>query len=100
LPPHYYEMLASERLVTHVEKGKPVRRFERLPGRRAESLDALTYATAARAACAVQLASREDDLRRAPDAPAPKPTPTIIESEWMRRQRVDRDPWGSGGGWR
>jgi phage terminase large subunit GpA-like protein len=94
-------MLASERLTTRIVKGRPLRRFERLPGRRAETLDALVYATAARAACAaVQLSAREDDLRRPADAPASKPVPSVIKSAWMERQRVDRDPWGSGGGWR
>jgi phage terminase large subunit GpA-like protein len=44
----YFEQLASERLVTRYMRGRPDRHFERIPGRRAETLDALTYALAAR----------------------------------------------------
>jgi phage terminase large subunit GpA-like protein len=36
----YFEQLASERLVTRYLRGRPERRFERIPGRRAETLDA------------------------------------------------------------
>ena len=50
LEPVFYEQLASERKVTRNASGKPVIRFERLPGAKAECFDALVYATAARAA--------------------------------------------------
>jgi phage terminase large subunit GpA-like protein len=36
----YFEQLASERLVTRYLRGRDERRFERIPGRRAETLDA------------------------------------------------------------
>jgi phage terminase large subunit GpA-like protein len=49
LEPVFYEQLASERKVTRSNSGKPVVRFERLPGAKAECLDALVYAHAARA---------------------------------------------------
>jgi hypothetical protein len=40
--------VASEKRVTRYTRGKPVRRWERLPGKRAETWDALVLATAAR----------------------------------------------------
>jgi phage terminase large subunit GpA-like protein len=40
-PVIYYEELASERRVIRYKRGQPSRRFGRIPGRRAESLDAL-----------------------------------------------------------
>ena len=49
LPPVWYEQLASERAVIRYSRGQPTRSFERVPGRRAEALDCMVYATAARA---------------------------------------------------
>ena len=37
----YFEQLTSERRVTRLVRGKPTTRFERKPGMRAETLDAL-----------------------------------------------------------
>ena len=48
LEPIYYEQLASERRVVRYSRGQPVRRFERIGRIRAEALDCLTYANAAR----------------------------------------------------
>lgn len=67
-------------------RGKPTVRFERIPGRRAEALDAVTYSFAAKAVTNVNFDLREDDLRRPLDAPVPAPRPTVVQSEWMRRQ--------------
>ena len=80
-----------------VVRGRPAARFERIPGRRAEALDALVYAFAARSAVNLNLDLREDDLRRAPTTPAPAPKPAVIKSQWMESQRVRRD---DPGGWR
>jgi phage terminase large subunit GpA-like protein len=80
LGPEYYDQIASEKRVTRYARGKPVRRFERLPGKRAEALDALVYATAARSVVTIQMDTRADDLRNATPAAAP---PTIIKSKWM-----------------
>jgi phage terminase large subunit GpA-like protein len=80
LGPEYYDQLASEKRITRYVRGRPVRRFERLPGKRAESLDALTYATAARSVVTVQLDQRADDLCNAAPAAAPA---TVIKSKWM-----------------
>lgn len=44
----YFEQLASERKVVRRVRGQPRAVWERVPGRRAESLDALVYAFAAR----------------------------------------------------
>ena len=41
-------------------RGRPDRRFERIPGRRAETLDALVYALAAREGLAINLDMREE----------------------------------------
>lgn len=43
----WYEQATSERAVVRYNKGQPVRRFERVPGKRAEALDCLVYAFAA-----------------------------------------------------
>lgn len=48
LTPAWFEQLVSERLITTHSRGVPVRRFERIPGRRAEALDCIIYAMAAR----------------------------------------------------
>ena len=66
LPPEYFEMLATERRVTRFVRGRPTTRFERIPGKRAETLDCLVYATAAKAGLALSAAAfsqREDELR-------------------------------------
>lgn len=59
----YFDQLASERRVVRYKRGAPVRAFERIPGKRAEALDALVYAWAARHALQIPLGQREDDLR-------------------------------------
>ena len=79
----YFEQLASERRVVRMARGRPVARFERKPGAKAESLDALTYALAAKAALSLNAAAfsqREDELR----ATVPvKPRQTVFPSRWM-----------------
>jgi phage terminase large subunit GpA-like protein len=65
LEPVYYEQLSSERRVVRYKRGQPVRRFERISGRaRAEALDCLVYAFAARAAVTnVNFDAREERLK-------------------------------------
>lgn len=70
LEPVYYEQLASERKVVRYARGQPVRRFERKTGARAEALDCLVYAMAAKQGVAVQIDTREAELRQE-QAPAP-----------------------------
>jgi phage terminase large subunit GpA-like protein len=83
LPRVWHEQVASERAVLRYRRGQPVRSFERIPGRRAEALDCLVYALAAR-----QVVNLDWDRRRAEltlDAlPAARPAP-ILKSSWMGR---------------
>ena len=85
LQPVFYEQLASERRVVRMVRGRPVARFERVKGARAECLDALCYAVAAKNALLLTPAAfslREDSLR----SPAPPPPrPSVVRSQWMDR---------------
>lgn len=81
LEPAYYEMLASEKRRVRYVRGKPVRRYERVPGRRAEALDCAVMAFAARSAAPIQLDQRETDLR---SVVPPTRAPTIIRSQFMQ----------------
>lgn len=78
----YYAQLASERRVVRFSRGQPTMRFERKPGARAEALDCLCYAFAARSGVQVPLDQREDDLR---GAATRGPLPASIPSAWMQR---------------
>lgn len=82
LEPVYFEQLASERKVVRYTRGQPVRRFERKPGARAEALDCLVYAFAARAGVHVSLDAREEEMRSDRMPPAP---PSVIRSAWLER---------------
>jgi phage terminase large subunit GpA-like protein len=88
--------LASERRVVRMARGRPVARFERKLGARAEALDCLVYALAAKAALSLTSAAfsqREDELRLPmPAKPKPERPPAVIRSRWMDR--------GGGEGWR
>lgn len=81
LPIVYFEQLASERRVIRYKRGQPSRRFERIPGKRAEALDALVYAYAARQAVTISFDQRANELAVVP-VPAP---PSVIRSQWMSR---------------
>jgi len=63
-------------------RGQPVRRFERKPGAKAEALDCLVYAFAARQGVTIHADTREDELRQ---VAAPKAMPRVIRSAWMER---------------
>jgi phage terminase large subunit GpA-like protein len=80
LPPIYFEQLSSERLITKMSRGKPIKMFERIPGRRAETLDCLVMAYAARQGLALNLDAREADLRLEPQ---PQPRPVVTRSRWV-----------------
>ncbi|MFK8251961.1 phage terminase large subunit family protein [Ancylobacter terrae] len=80
----YFAQLASERRVVRFIRGRPVRRFERIPGARAETLDCLVYAFAARRGVPITFDTREDELRGTPPVPR---TPQVIRSSWMDRNR-------------
>jgi phage terminase large subunit GpA-like protein len=80
----YYEQVTSERRVVKMSRGKPVARFERITGRRAEALDALVMASAAKAVLSINPEARQAELAEA--APGmPRPGPQVIRSSWMAR---------------
>ena len=78
----FFEQLTSERRVVKYFKGQPVRRFERIPGKRAEGLDASVYAWAARQLVGMNLDQREADLA---NVILPKKPATVIKSAWLNR---------------
>jgi phage terminase large subunit GpA-like protein len=65
LEPVFYEQLASERRVVRYSRGQPIRRFEREGRTRAEALDCLTYAYAARQSVNIGYDRRGAELRNA-----------------------------------
>jgi len=81
LEPVWFEQLTSERRVIRYVRGRPMRRFERIGRQRAEALDALVYAHAARSAVSIIFDAREDELRQM-SAP---PMPSVIHNRWMER---------------
>lgn len=85
LPGAFYEQLVSERSVVRYQRGQPSRIFERIPGRRAEALDCVVYALAARALVATSPTRRADDLRG--EAPAMGPT-HVFRSAWLRSSEI------------
>jgi len=85
LDPAWFEQLVSERVVVRYSRGQPFRRFERIPGRRAEALDCVVYAFAVQRLINVNWSSREEQLR-APDLARPVAArPRTIPSSWMER---------------
>lgn len=82
LEPVFFEQLASERRVVRYRRGQPVRRFERIAGRRAEALDGTVYAFAARSACPVQLDARAAELAQ---SVPPAGRPEVYRSAFMAR---------------
>lgn len=83
LPRVWFEQVASERAVLRYRRGQPVRSFERIPGRRAEALDCLVYALAARQIIRPNWDERRQELAR-PDQ-TPRRKAPVLQSEWLRR---------------
>ena len=83
LPRVWFEQVASERVVVRYSRGQPTRSFERIPGRRAEALDCLTYALAARQIVNPDWGSRRAQLAQEA-APVPQRGP-VLTSSWMAR---------------
>lgn len=83
LEPEWFEQLASERRVVRYVRGQPVRRFERIPGRRAEALDCVVYALAARQLVTANLDRREAEL--ASVAAIPSTLAATVPSRWLAR---------------
>lgn len=84
LPPVWFEQLASERSVVRYTRGQLTRSFVRIPGRRAEALDCVVYAFAARGLLNLDYDQRRADLSTEA-APAPKRA-TVLVSNWMERR--------------
>lgn len=85
LDPAWFEQLVAERVVVRYSRGQPFRRFERIPGRRAEALDCVVYAFAVQRLINVNWSSREEQLR-SPDLARPLAArPRTIPSSWMER---------------
>ena len=84
LEPSYFEQLASEKRVVRYVRGAPVRRFERIAGKRAESLDSMVYAFAVRSLAPLDPARREAELslREVTSKPA-----AVIRSAWLDKGR-------------
>lgn len=82
LEPIFFEQLTSERRVVRYFKGQPIRRFERIPGKRAEALDSVCYALAARTLVGADLDRREAEVQAVtmPQKPA-----TVSRSKWLGR---------------
>lgn len=85
LPASWYEQLASERAVVRFTMGQPKRRFERIPGRRAEGLDCCVYAVAARQILTTLNWDARAEALRNPELAAPVARPRVIRSAWMER---------------
>ncbi|MBL8562765.1 MAG: phage terminase large subunit family protein [Gemmobacter sp.] len=69
-----------ERRLVRYMRGTPVRVWERIAGRRAESLDCMVYALAARTLVEVDLGRREPELTT---AAATAKRPQIFWSRWL-----------------
>jgi phage terminase large subunit GpA-like protein len=86
LEPIYFEQLVSEKRVVRMRAGKPTVRLEVIPGRENHSLDAFTYATAAKAALQrLDLDKREAEIA---SVVPPEPHPLrIARSRFMAQGR-------------
>ncbi|WP_338661146.1 terminase gpA endonuclease subunit [Pararoseomonas sp. SCSIO 73927] len=82
----WFEQFTAERRRTRYTHGRPVRYFDRVPGRRAEALDCVVYAIAARGLVQADPARRAEELA-SPAAPKPTAPPAVIRSAWMDRGR-------------
>lgn len=82
LAPVWFEQLASERAILRYRRGQPVRSFERIPGKRAEALDCMIYALAARQIINFDPDCRRDELSH-DRLPVPRTGP-VLESAWMK----------------
>jgi phage terminase large subunit GpA-like protein len=80
LEPIYFEQLTSERKVVRYARGVPQARFERIKGKRAETLDATVYAWAARQLIGVNIDRRAAEVST---QAAPKKVSTVIKSKWL-----------------
>lgn len=85
LPATWFEQLASERVVVRYLRGQPKRRFERIPGKRAEALDCVVYAFAARQIVNVDWEEKANFLCGGMHRPLPAASSNRVRSRWMGR---------------
>lgn len=76
----YFEQIRAERLVTKFSRGRPMRVWEVISGRRNEALDTLSYSYAARQLVGLDMERRADDLCR---KDGPRKVPTVVKSAWL-----------------
>lgn len=82
LEPIYFEQITSERRVVRYVRGRPEARFERIKGKRAETLDATVYAWAARQLIGQKVEARQSEVA---SAAAPRKSSAVIRSNWLER---------------
>lgn len=80
LEPVWFEQFLSERKVIRYVGQRPLAKWERLPGRAAEALDATVYAYAARQVIPSNFDARAAELRQEPQIAA---KPRVIQSAWL-----------------
>lgn len=76
----FFEQLTAERRVMRYTRGRPEARFERVKGRRAETLDATCYAWAARQLIGQKIEARQAEVA---SAAAPKKAASVTRSRWL-----------------
>lgn len=80
LAPIFFEQFASERRIVRYARGMPQARFERIKGKRAETLDATVYAWAARQLIGQNVERRAEEVA---SPAAPQRLPAISRSKWL-----------------
>ena len=73
---------ASDWLIMGYVRGAPVRLLERIPGRRAESLDCVVYGIDMRGLVTTNLDRREEEVA---SATMPKKAPVVVRSALLNR---------------
>ena len=81
----WFEQLTGERRVVRYSRGKPVRAFERIAGRRVEALDCLTYGFAARELMRVDPERRRAELARRTN----EERSVVARSKWLVSSKPD-----------
>jgi phage terminase large subunit GpA-like protein len=76
----WFEQLTGERRVVKYSRGHPVRRFERIPGRRVEALDCCVYAFAARQLVGLDMDRREAEVA---SVTGQSRRATVVRSKWL-----------------
>ncbi|MGA0545638.1 phage terminase large subunit family protein [Brevundimonas sp. VNH65] len=96
LEPVFFEQLVSERRTLRYPRGQPVVGFERIKGKRAETLDCMTYALAVRDLIGEDLEARAEALAQVV-TPPPKPDAAMLQtvgrSSWLTSSRERSRRW-------